>query len=207
MSCIWWYIVYYVIVQHLCYILWCITCYLTPNLLSLNFTAHRLHSLVAVLTRKRVKLIPVLLPAPIQGFHCLLISLALLNLPPCFCFSHKYLSWLPPPVAVVLLSGLVALSFFSWAKSCSSEKTWGFSQSNLGKRPSCQHTRCYSTYDILCDILVKLTSTASWTDIPPFARIQLHSIEAWRPFNRAANATTWVSWACRGESMASWSFP
>ena len=95
---------------------------------------------------------------------------------PGFCFSHKYLSWLPPPVAVVLLS--VASSFCSWAKfssakSCKTHslavKRPGASLTNLGRRPSCQHNTCYLTYGIECYILVKLTSAASWTDIPPFA--------------------------------------
>ena len=41
-------------------------------------------------------------PAPLQGFLRLLISLAPPPSPPflspCFCFSHRYLFWLPPPV-------------------------------------------------------------------------------------------------------------
>ena len=48
-------------------------------------------------------------------------------------------------------------------------KTPGSSLSNLGRRPSCQRTTCYLTYDITRSIFVRLTSAASWTVILPFA--------------------------------------
>ena len=66
---------------------------LTPNLLPI-----RPPSLAAVLTR--VKLILSLFPALLQGFHCLLSSLTQPPLSPCFCFSHRYLSWLPSHGAI-----------------------------------------------------------------------------------------------------------
>ena len=67
----------------------------------------------------------------------------------------------------------VALSFFSLAKSCKicllAVKRLGVSLSNMERRPSCQHITFFLSYDVTCYILVKCTSAASWTDIPPFA--------------------------------------
>ena len=47
----------------------------------------------------RVNFIPGLLPVLLQGFRRLLPGLTQQLLSPSFCSSHRYLSWLPPPIA------------------------------------------------------------------------------------------------------------
>ena len=102
----------------------------------------------------------------------LLISLALQFLSPCFYFSHSYLSCLPSPVAVVLLS--VASSFFYLAKSCktlaSSEKTWLFpvQSGKKAKLPAYNmlfniwYNAFYIRETNLCSFLDSYSTLCSW---------------------------------------------